>query len=72
MCSIGDAAVTEGEVSEAFQMAALKQLPIIFLVQDNNWDISAYKDEVRTWNAAEYANGINGLDSISIEWTQLC
>ena len=69
VCSIGDAAVTEGEVSEAFQMAALKQLPIIFLVQDNNWDISAYKDEVRTWNAAEYANGINGLDSISIDGT---
>ena len=25
MCSIGDAAMTEGEVSEALQMAALKQ-----------------------------------------------
>ena len=35
VCSLGDASVTEGEVSEAFQFAALHQLPIIFLVQDN-------------------------------------
>src|SRR5688572_2209005 len=27
LCSIGDAAITEGEVSEAFQFAALHQLP---------------------------------------------
>ncbi|NNK82014.1 MAG: tungsten formylmethanofuran dehydrogenase, partial [Flavobacteriaceae bacterium] len=40
VCSLGDASVTEGEVSEAFQMAALKQLPILYLVQDNGWDIS--------------------------------
>ncbi|HZB11455.1 MAG TPA: thiamine pyrophosphate-dependent enzyme, partial [Chryseolinea sp.] len=30
LCSIGDAAITEGEVSEAFQFAALHQLPIIY------------------------------------------
>lgn len=29
LCSIGDAAMTEGEVSEALQMAALKQLPLL-------------------------------------------
>lgn len=69
VCSIGDAAATEGEVSEAFQMAALKQLPIVFLVQDNKWDISAFKDEVRTWNAAEYVKGIKGIESISIDGT---
>ncbi|HLS30863.1 MAG TPA: thiamine pyrophosphate-dependent enzyme, partial [Flavobacteriaceae bacterium] len=32
ICSLGDASVTEGEVAEAFQMAGLKQLPILFLV----------------------------------------
>src|SRR2546423_847851 len=36
ICSLGDASVTEGEVSEAFQFAVLKQLPIIYLVQDND------------------------------------
>lgn len=34
VCSLGDASCTEGEVSEAFQMAALKQFPIVYLVQD--------------------------------------
>ena len=27
VCSMGDGAITEGEVSEAFHMAALKQFP---------------------------------------------
>lgn len=57
VCSIGDAAVTEGEISEALQMAALRQLPYIFMVQDNEWDISASADEVRANDAAYYARG---------------
>src|SRR6185369_4506398 len=48
VCSLGDGSVTEGEVSEAFQMAVLKKLPIIYLVQDNNWGISATGEEMRT------------------------
>ena len=40
VCSIGDAAMTEGEIAEALQMAALKQFPILYFVQDNEWDIS--------------------------------
>lgn len=47
VCSLGDASCTEGEVSEAFQMAVLKKLPIIYLVQDNDWDISASAEETR-------------------------
>jgi len=66
VCSLGDASVTEGEISEALQMAALKQLPICFLVQDNEWDISAYKDEVRTMDAHQYAKGFPGIESYSI------
>ena len=31
VCSFGDASITEGEVAEAFQMAALKKLPILYL-----------------------------------------
>ena len=47
VCSLGDASVTEGEIAEAFQIAALKQLPILYLVQDNGWDISANAEETR-------------------------
>ncbi len=67
VCSLGDASVTEGEIAEAFQMAALKQLPILYLVQDNGWDISANAAETRAQNAFEYARGFNGLEAISID-----
>ena len=67
VCSLGDASVTEGEIAEAFQMAALKQLPILYLVQDNGWDISANAAETRAQNAAEYAAGFHGLEAISID-----
>lgn len=67
VCSLGDASVTEGEVAEAFQMAALKQLPILYLVQDNGWDISANAKETRAQNAFEYAKGFNGIEAISID-----
>ncbi len=74
VCSLGDASVTEGEVSEAFQMAALKQLPILYLVQDNEWDISANAHETRAMNAAEYAKGFKGIETRSIDGTdfKLC
>jgi 2-oxoisovalerate dehydrogenase E1 component len=69
VCSIGDAAMTEGEVSEALHMAALKQLPIIFLVQDNEWDISATAEEIRANDATHYARGFKGLDVRTIDGT---
>lgn len=67
LCSLGDAAVTEGEVSEAFQFTALHQLPIIFLVQDNSWGISVSAEEARTANAATLIKGFTGIKSISID-----
>jgi len=69
ICSLGDASVTEGEVAEAFQMAALKQFPIIFIVQDNEWDISATAKETRAMNAYEYSKGFIGLEAVSIDGT---
>ncbi len=69
VCSLGDASVTEGEIAEAFQMAALKQLPILYLIQDNGWDISANEAETRAQNAFEYAKGFHGLEAISIDGT---
>lgn len=67
ICSLGDASVTEGEVSEAFQFAALHKLPVIFLVQDNNWGISVSADEARTSNASEMVKGFRGISRISID-----
>lgn len=67
LCSLGDGSVTEGEVSEAFQFAALKQLPVIFLVQDNDWGISVSADEARAMDAYEYAAGFKGLERIRVD-----
>jgi 2-oxoisovalerate dehydrogenase E1 component len=67
LCSLGDGSVTEGEVAEAFQFAALKQLPIIYLVQDNEWGISVSADEARSMNAYEYAAGFKGIKRQSID-----
>jgi 2-oxoisovalerate dehydrogenase E1 component len=69
LCSLGDASITEGEVAEAFQMAGLKQLPILFLVQDNNWDISAHAKEIRAQNAYEYIQGFKGIEAVTIDGT---
>ncbi|HEY5407572.1 MAG TPA: thiamine pyrophosphate-dependent enzyme, partial [Ginsengibacter sp.] len=67
ICSLGDACLTEGEVSEAFQVAVLKKLPIIYLVQDNEWGISVSAAEARTMNAFEFAGGFKGLQRISLD-----
>ena len=67
LCSIGDGAMTEGEVSEALQMAVLHQLPIIYLVQDNDWGISATGREMRTMNAYEFAAGFKGLHRLQTD-----
>lgn len=69
LCSLGDGSVTEGEVAEAWQMAVLKELPIVYLVQDNQWGISAKKEEMRAMDAFDYATGFRGMRRIRINGT---
>lgn len=69
VCSLGDASCTEGEVSEALQMAALKQLPILYFIQDNEWDISANAKEIRSQDMSEFVRGFKGIESKSIDGT---
>lgn len=67
VCSLGDASITEGEVSEAFQFAVLKKLPIIYLVQDNRWGISVTAEEARVMDAYDYAAGFPGMERLRID-----
>jgi 2-oxoisovalerate dehydrogenase E1 component len=67
ICSLGDASLTEGEVSEAFQFAVLKKLPVIYLVQDNDWGISVSAAEARAMDALEFAQGFKGLQRIGVD-----
>jgi 2-oxoisovalerate dehydrogenase E1 component len=69
VCSLGDGSITEGEVAEAFQMAVLKKLPILYVIQDNGWDISASADEIRAQDATFFAKGFNGLETRTIDGT---
>lgn len=69
VCSMGDASCTEGEVAEAFQMAALRQLPILFLVQDNGWNISAKSAEFSAQDVAHYASGFKGIEIFRMDGT---
>lgn len=69
LCSLGDGSVTEGEVAEALQMAVLKDLPILYLVQDNDWGISATGKEMRAMDAYEYAAGFKGLKRVRMDGT---
>lgn len=67
LCSLGDGSVTEGEVSEAFQFAALHKLPIIYLVQDNNWSISVTAEESRSMNAYEFIAGFTNIHRLQVD-----
>jgi len=69
VCSLGDASMTEGEVSEAFHMAALRQLPIVFLVQDNEWDISAHSSEIRFGDAMDFAKAFPPIEAVQVDGT---
>lgn len=71
LCSLGDGAMTEGEVSEALQMAVLHRLPIVYLVQDNDWGISATGREMRAMDAYEFAAGFPGLHRLRVDGADL-
>ena len=65
--SIGDAAITEGEVSEALHMSALRGLPMVWLVQDNEWDISAHKSEIRFGDAGTLAQAFPPIAFLHVD-----
>lgn len=67
ICSLGDGAITEGEVSESFQEAVLHKLPIIYVIQDNGWSISAKSPEFTAMSPIEFAKGFKGLETISVD-----
>ena len=71
MCSLGDAAMTEGEVGEALYMTALKKLPIVWLIQDNEWDISAHAREIRFGDATTMAAGYPPIEVRKVDGTDL-
>lgn len=61
-CSMGESATSEGYVYEAINGASNEKLPVIFVLQDNNYGISVHKrDQTANWRAAENFSGFKNL-----------
>ena len=64
-CFIGDAAAEEDYFIAALGWASTKNLPIIFIVEDNNYSILTEKIVRRNWNIDEVAKGFK-IESYNI------
>jgi 2-oxoisovalerate dehydrogenase E1 component len=67
--SIGDGAMNQGSVHEAFAFAAVRKLPVVFVVENNGWsELTATSDMFVTERLAQRANGY-GIPSATIDGT---
>ena len=62
---LGDASVEEDYVLASLSWAAKKKLPILFVVEDNNFAVLTKKDERRDWKARDVAKAFR-LESYDI------
>lgn len=76
--SCGDGATSQGDFHEALNFASLYSLPVIFVVQDNEWAISVHKSEQTAAGSIlplaqsyprVYAEEFNGKDYVGIAST---
>ena len=52
---LGDASVEEDYVLASLSWAAKKELPILFVVEDNNYAVLTKKEDRRDWKAKDVA-----------------
>jgi 2-oxoisovalerate dehydrogenase E1 component len=73
---IGDGATSEGDVHEAMNLAAVWSLPVIFLVENNQWGLSTpVSDQYACADLADRAAGygmpghvVDGNDVLAVRW----
>lgn len=71
LTTIGEGSTSQGEWYEAVNWAAVHQLPVIFMVQNNQYAISESTDkQMAVRNAAEKACGL-GLPGITVDGNDL-
>jgi 2-oxoisovalerate dehydrogenase E1 component alpha subunit len=64
---VGDGAMSEGDVHEAMNLAAVRQAPCLFFVQNNQWAISTpVQEQTRTTSLALKAEGY-GMPGIRVD-----
>ncbi len=64
----GDGATSEGDVSEAMNLAAVESAPVLFICQNNGWAISKPSRDQMLTGIATRANGF-GITSWSVDAT---
>jgi len=62
---VGDGATSEGDMSEALNLAAVESAPVLFICQNNGWAISKPSHEQMLTSIADRANGF-GIRSWSV------
>jgi 2-oxoisovalerate dehydrogenase E1 component alpha subunit len=73
-CQFGEGATSEGEWHEAMNFSALKQLPVVFVCENNRWAISTPQDkQMAVKDVASRAAGygmasviVDGFDPIAV------
>lgn len=61
-CSMGESATSEGYVYEAINGASNEKLPVVFVIQDNNYGISVPKrDQTANWRSSANFTGFKNL-----------
>jgi TPP-dependent pyruvate/acetoin dehydrogenase alpha subunit len=69
VCVFGDGAADAGIYHESINFAALHELPIIFVLEDNDLAVHSYKSERQSFRLQEHAKSYN-LQTFSLEETQ--
>lgn len=67
VCSMGDVAPTEGELSEALLLAAQQQLPVVYLIQDNINHALSRKEEHPNNGSYDWACIGKGLERLKCD-----
>jgi 2-oxoisovalerate dehydrogenase E1 component len=67
--SLGEGAASEGEFWEAVNQAALLQLPVLFVIEDNGWAISVPRHEQATAPVHRLVSGVEGLVAFTCDGT---
>ncbi|MBN2310999.1 MAG: 2-oxoisovalerate dehydrogenase [Candidatus Hydrogenedentes bacterium] len=70
LCTIGDAAVRQGEFYEAVAFALQEKLPVVFVVEDNGYGISTPTGPLNPYGlgalSREHVTAVNGRDPFEV------
>lgn len=70
--SSGEGACSQGDFHEALNCAAIEKLPLVFLIQRNEFAISVpIEEQIAGASVAKIASGYEGINSVTVDGTDL-